>query len=65
MYLITHDPCQNLVLGLMCHSVWLFDPCNPPNALSGLANLYSQGPDPTKLWALGPHTPVMGVPDHP
>ncbi len=49
----------------MCHSVWLFDLHNPPNALSGLPNFLSQGPDPAKLWALGPRNPVIGVPDHP
>ncbi len=44
----------------MCHSMSLFELCNRANALSGLTNLLSQGPDIAKLWALGPHTHVIG-----
>ncbi len=29
----------------MCHSVWLFDICNPPNALSELVNFLCQESD--------------------
>ncbi len=57
VYMITHDLCQKLILGLVCHFVWLFDVYNPPKALSGLANFSSQGSDPAILWALGPRTP--------
>ena len=60
VYLITHDLCQKLVLGLMCHIVWLFDLCNPPNALNELANFVSQGSDCAKFWTLGPRAAVIG-----
>ncbi len=60
VYLITHDLCQKLVLGLMSYSMWLFDLCNPPSALSELAKFVSQGSDPVKLWALGPGTAGLG-----
>ncbi len=60
MYMTTHNLYQKLVLGLLCHSVWLFDLCNPTNALSELAKFLSQGSDFAKFWALGPTTPVIG-----
>ncbi len=65
MYMITHNICQKLVLGLMCHVVLIFDFCNLPNPLSEPANFLSQGSDFAKFWALGPRTPVIDVPDHP